>query len=683
MAAGTTTRTSLNRELTELARLYGVQTSYVDMGMRRIEAHPESVILALQALGARVRQMDDVAEALKEKRAALQHRGVEPVLIAWGGRVSSHSVKLPARSKATLVLEDGKVINWPPKHTLPHGYHNLHLKTDSGIVTSLVISAPVKANFPLSERVWGVFAPLYALHSRRSPGAGDLTDLGSLMDWMHAHGGRVISTLPLLPGFLEEPCEPSPYSPISRLFWNEFYIDPARAPEFASSITAQQLNQAVTPLPKLIDYRGTMKAKRHILELLARSFFENPQEPRLDEFRRFMLENPEASEYARFRARADNPEHERSECERARSVSAVARNLNDSAKPSRKENAEQYYLYAQWLVQTQLRELADYSQAAGSLLYLDLPLGLHPNSFDTWRYPELFVKGISGGAPPDPVFTTGQNWSFNPMHPEAMRADGYRYAIAYIRNHLRYAKLLRIDHVMGLHRLFWIPDGLTGEHGLYVQYPAEEMYAILSLESHRAGAGFIGENLGIVPPVVTQSMARHNIRPLYVAQYETAVGSGQGALRTPSAGSVASLNTHDLFPFQGFIEGTDIDERLRLKFINPKEAAAERKDRQSTRKALSRFVGKNIFEGCLEFLAKSEAAIVLLNPEDLWQETKAQNIPSTTKEHPNWKRRMRYSMERLRRLPPPQALMERETTHVTAQRSRSLPVQRRKSPPAL
>jgi 4-alpha-glucanotransferase len=212
---------------------------------------------------------------------------------------------------------------------------------------------------------------------------------------------------------------------------------------------------------------------------------------------------------------------------------------------------------------------------------------------------------------------------------------------------------------MGLHRLFWIPQGLTGDRGLYVQYPADEMYAILSLESHRAGAGFIGENLGVVPPEVNESMARHNIRTLYVAQYETAVGSGSGALRTPPAGCIASLNTHDLFPFQGFLEGTDIDERLRLKFVNPEEAAAERGERERTRQALSEFVGENIFEGSLEFLAKSDADIVLLNPEDLWRETKAQNLPSTTKEHPNWKRRMKYSLERLKRLSPPRGLVDR------------------------
>ena len=633
MAANTTTGPSLNRELTELAELYGVQTSYIDMGNRLIEANPDSVILALRALGASVSQMDDVPGALKEKKSRLQ-RLPEPVIVAWDGRLTPHSTKLPAGMKGTLVFEEGTASRWPPLTALPYGYHRLTTKGNGHVGTTLVISAPLRANFPLTEKAWGVFAPLYSLHSRRSFGAGDLTDLGSLMDWMHAHGGRVISTLPLLSSFLEEPCEPSPYSPVSRLFWNEFYIDPTRAPEFASSTRAQRLIQARPSASRLIHYSETMKAKRRVLEVLADSFFRNARGPRYKDFQRFVRENPEIKEYVRFRARTDSP---------------------------RRKSAEGYYLYSQFLVQTQLRELADYSRDAGSLLYLDLPLGLHKDSFDTWRYPDLFVKGMSGGAPPDPVFTTGQNWSFMPVHPEAMRADGYRYAIAYIRNHLRYARLLRIDHVMGLHRLFWIPEGLTGAQGLYVRYPADEMYAILSLESHRAGAGFIGENLGVVPPEVNESMARHNVRPLYVAQYETAVGSADGALRMPSAGSVASLNTHDLFPFQGFLEGTDIDERLRLKFVTPKEAAAERKDRQRTRKALSRFVGKNIFEGCLEFLAKSNADIVLLNPEDLWQETKPQNIPSTTREHPNWKRRMRLSLERLRRLAPPKGLVHRRS----------------------
>jgi 4-alpha-glucanotransferase len=174
------------------------------------------------------------------------------------------------------------------------------------------------------------------------------------------------------------------------------------------------------------------------------------------------------------------------------------------------------------------------------------------------------------------------------------------------------------------------------------------MYAILSLESHRAGAGIVGENLGMVPPSVNAAMKRHNVRQLYVAQYETAVSSKKAVLRRPPQGSVASLNTHDLFPFQGFLEETDIGERVKLGFVTEEEALKERKERGRTRKALEKAFGSDVFAGCTKFLAKSKAAIVLCNLEDLWRETKPQNIPSTTREHANWRRRMRYSMERLR-----------------------------------
>jgi 4-alpha-glucanotransferase len=176
------------------------------------------------------------------------------------------------------------------------------------------------------------------------------------------------------------------------------------------------------------------------------------------------------------------------------------------------------------------------------------------------------------------------------------------------------------------------------------------MYAILSLESHLANAGIVGENLGVVPPEVNRSMTRHNIRQLYVAQYETAVGRGKAALRRPPSGCVASLNTHDMFPFQAFIDGRDIDARRKLGLLTAKGAQAEKKERLRIRKALARAFGKNLFEGCMKFLEKSNASIVLQNLEDLWGETRPQNIPATTTEHANWQRRLRYSMERLRHL---------------------------------
>ena len=435
----------------------------------------------------------------------------------------------------------------------------------------------------------------------------------------------MVSTLPLLAAFLDKPFEPSPYSPASRLFWNEFYIDPARVPEFAMLPASVRSQRFPDKASRYVDYKVATREKRKVLDTLAQSFFSKGSERRRQEFQRFLEENPESTAYAQFRAR-----------------------IETSGKGGHDRRAEEFHLYVQWIVRQQLHELALTMSAGGSFLYLDLPLGLHRDAYDVWRFPDLFVKGVSGGAPPDPVFTTGQDWAFQPLHPQAMREDGYRYAIAVLRNHLRYAKLLRIDHVMGLHRLFWIPDGSKGDRGVYVRYPAEEMYAILSLESHRAQAGIVGENLGVVPPEVNRAMDRHNIRQLYVAQYETAVESGTTALRKPPRGSVASLNTHDLFPFQAFLEGSDIETRLRLKLLKSEDATVERKQRARISRALRRFAGKDVLKGCLDFLAKSPASVVLVNLEDLWKETAAQNVPSTTTQHPNWKRAMRYSMQRLK-----------------------------------
>jgi 4-alpha-glucanotransferase len=409
-----------------------------------------------------------------------------------------------------------------------------------------------------------------------------------------------------------------------------------------------------------------MQDKRKILEAMAREFSLNGSEERRGAFRRFVESDPQVTAYAQFRARTEH----------------AGKGWHEwtSGLPQWERSVEELHLYLQWIVQDQLQELSASMAAAGSLLYLDLPLGLHWNAFDTWRFPGLFAKGVSCGAPPDPVFTAGQNWAFQPPHPRALRADGYRYLIAVLRNHLRFARLLRIDHVMGLHRLFWIPEGSSGERGVYVEYPAEEMYAILSLESHRAQAGIVGENLGVVSPEVHRAMNRHNIRQIYVAQYETVLDgnaggsrspqkSPQAPLRRPPRGSIASLNTHDLFPFQAFLDGSDIDARLRLRLLKPKDAVSERKQRARVRRMLRRFAGKDPLQGCLDFLAASPASVVLVNLEDLWNATAAQNVPSTTTEHPNWRRRLRYSMEQLLK-----------NAHVADRRSRPVSVQRKKSP---
>jgi 4-alpha-glucanotransferase len=244
------------------------------------------------------------------------------------------------------------------------------------------------------------------------------------------------------------------------------------------------------------------------------------------------------------------------------------------------------------------------------------------------------------------------------LHPEKIRLQHHGYTIAYIRNHLRYARMLRIDHVMGLHRLFCIPNGLTGDKGVYVEYPAEEQYAILSVESHRHQAGIVGENLGTVPPEVNAAMRRHNVQQMYVVQYEVVGEDPKRALRSVPANTVASLNTHDMPPFRAFLDGEDIEDRLKLKFLSADDAKKERQRRAAVKKILVEFLQHKkflregirvspeaIFRATVEFLAASMANVVLINLEDLWQETLPQNVPATHNERPNWRRRMRKGIE--------------------------------------
>jgi len=236
--------------------------------------------------------------------------------------------------------------------------------------------------------------------------------------------------------------------------------------------------------------------------------------------------------------------------------------------------------------------------------------------------------------------------------------------IAYLRNHFRFSKLLRIDHVMGLHRLYWIPDELTGDKGVYVEYPADELWAILCLESHRYRAGIVGENLGTVPPSVNAAIKRHSIREMYVLQYEIMGDPEKPGLRPPPRKSVASLNTHDMPPFRAFLDGFDIDDRVDLGLLNEKGARKERKERVLMRRKL------HSFRKAIQFLSDSMANIVLINAEDLWEETLPQNVPATSTERPNWRRRVRPSVEQIRKM----AGIAEVLSNVLAQRSRSVSV---------
>jgi 4-alpha-glucanotransferase len=326
-------------------------------------------------------------------------------------------------------------------------------------------------------------------------------------------------------------------------------------------------------------------------------------------------------------------------------------------------------LYVQWLAHSQMDDLIRRTEEDGVHLYLDLPLGVNSDGYDVWRERDSFALEASAGAPPDLFFSKGQDWGFAPLHPRRLRESGYRYVLAFLRFQMHHARLLRIDHVMGLHRLYWIPRGLEARHGTYVNYPADELHAIFNIESHRNRTRLVGENLGTVPPAVNQSMARHALREMYVVQFQERPDP-KAALCPPPALSVASLNTHDTPTFAAHWRGDDLVDSVRLGLLPRKQLPGAKKNREKLKSALVKFLKtqgllktlkprpQEIFRAVLVWLKASESEIVLINLEDLWLEKRPQNVPGTSTERPNWRRKSHLTLEqifhdpRLRKLIP-------------------------------
>ncbi|MGH2768040.1 MAG: 4-alpha-glucanotransferase, partial [Actinomycetota bacterium] len=415
------------RGLSELARLHGVQSAYKDaFGQRRV-ASAESVLAALSALGAPLERGLDVGPALKERRQELWSRLAEPVIVAWQGRPAEAELRLPAdrsEGKVTcrLELEDGEARSWSSNLSqalistraevggrnflsrrlalpggLPLGYHRLTVEAAGRSCSPLLISAPRRAWWGppgVEGRIWGVFMPLYALRSKDDWGVGDFGDLESLLAWVGELGGSVVGTLPLLAAFLDEPYDESPYAPASRLFWNDLFVDLTAAPELGSSPEAASLLSSTgvaaeieaLRMKELVDYRRVAALKRRVGELLAEALHTSPARAsgRYEAFRRFVDSSPGVARYARFRA----------ECELRRSAWQAWPSPEREGVLSEREGVEErrrYHLYVQWLAHEQLDHLSARAPGPGGGLYLDLPVGVHQASYDTWAERDAFV----------------------------------------------------------------------------------------------------------------------------------------------------------------------------------------------------------------------------------------------------------------------------------------------------
>jgi 4-alpha-glucanotransferase len=683
------------RALLELARVAGLEPDYTSWRNEPTAASDQSLLAMLAMLGPELGfRCDRPEDAWAAKAACERARWAEvvpEVVVGWAGVVDV-AIALPADRdgnwEVDIVTESGKRARatgrlfelaadqhaWPDGvvHCVRHahidvgedGYHEVSWQVAGGGAATqagkaLAICAPERAcNGPgTGPRRWGVFAPVYGL-APGGHGIGDLAALAQLFDKVGRRGGRYVATLPLLAQFLDEPCAYSPYSPASRLWWNELYVDLAA---LAAEAGATAPPTSALSDDGLIDYRAQYAARRAGIDALV---------PRLLAARTAEIDGwaraTGAYDYAAFRALGEAarvgwrawPRHGTSAPALATTRDAA---LATGAEPARVDA----HVVAQWAMARQLTALGERkprlagarSSAEGGAqddrpvqLYLDLPVGVSCDAYEVWRWRDQFLLDAAAGAPPDPLFLGGQDWGLPPISPRASRRNRHRYFIACVRHHVRAAGVLRIDHVMGLFRQYCIPSGRPATDGVYLRHPHDELLAILALESSRARCMLVGEDLGVVPEAVRPAMARHGLFRIHVGQWAFPARAGEACAVSPEE-SIAALNTHDTPTFAGWWHGTDITDKLDLGLVDAKQADTERLARADQRAALlaiadARAVPRTLGEperamvAATGDLAVGPAEVVLVALDDLVLEPVPHNVPGTTSQRPNWRRRI-------------------------------------------
>jgi len=312
---------------------------------------------------------------------------------------------------------------------------------------------------------------------------------------------------------------------------------------------------------------------------------------------------------------------------------------------------ERFHLVAQTLARRQLHDLRQRLDQDGFRLGLDLAVGGHPDGYDPWSRQALFADGMSVGAPPDQGFPSGQDWGFSPVFPEASRREGHRYLAACIAHQAGLAGVLRVDHIMAWTRLYWIPHGFGLLDGTYVSYPAEELFAVLTLESNRHRCEVVGENLGTVPREIFEALPRHRIWGMYLAMFQASVGPD---VAPPSAADMALIGSHDTPTFAGWLKGNDIADRVRYGLLAEPEVPAVAEERTRAIQWLADHLGSTVenaraFLGALlEWLGRSDSPLVVPWLEDLFLEEVAVNLPGTpSSTRPNWQRPMRRLLDEI------------------------------------
>jgi 4-alpha-glucanotransferase len=561
------------------------------------------------------------------------------------------------------------------------GYHELSLTMSAGGDTvdarQRLIVAPPRCVAPGAllngKRAVGLTVNLYTITSARNWGVGDTGDLEQLAGWAAKVGVDFIGLNPLH-ALRNCGAAISPYAPVSRLFRNALYIDVEAMPEVAESAEVRAMIDRERPRiaalreASRVDYQAVMATKRLVLDAMHRVFAAHHRgrdTPRGRSYARYIEEQGEALEDFATWCALD----EREDGRPWQTWRPELREVHGPAVRAFRHREKERVDFHRWLQFELDRQLGGAQDRARELglpigLYQDLAIGVAADGSDTWMNPDLFVTGAAIGSPPDPFATSGQNWGLPPIHPGRLAAEGYRYWTQLVRTGLCHAGALRIDHILGLFRQYWIPEGMSGAEGAYVQFPTSDLLGILALESVRANALIVGEDLGTVPREVPPTLERWGVLSSKVLYFETEAKTGR--FRPPKAYPALALttaNTHDMPTLAAFWRERDIDLRARLEAIPTERAVAEaRQQRDKAREALAdALVEQGLWpvgdepttdlalrEAVHAFLRRTPSWMVGLSLDDLTGEVEPVNIPGVAPDRwPSWTRRMTMSLEEI------------------------------------
>ncbi|MEU6814981.1 4-alpha-glucanotransferase [Streptomyces sp. NPDC046860] len=661
-----------DEELRALAELHGVATSYSPSPDVTVAVPAAAVIAALAALDVDASTPDAVRAALAERERELRDRLLPPTVVRWTGLPAAPTAPgpetpvgtpdpfdvLPPGTEVRIDTEQGELRTGV--EGLPTGVHHVTVTAPDGRTGHAhLIVAPERLPAP-AGRSYGLLAQLYSVLSHRSWGMGDLGDLAELAAWAgRAHGAGFVQVNPLHAAVPGAPTDPSPYRPSSRRFPDPVHLRVENVPEYAYTEPsprlrerAERLRADVLDKGAHIDRDAVWELKREALEQVVRVPLGPGRQAAYDAYR--AEEGQALEDHATWYALAEEhgPDW--------RSWPGPLRDPRsaDTARArARLADRVEFHTRLAWLTDGQLRAAQRAAEEAGMPIGLvhDLAVGVHPVGADAWAQQDHFAAGTSVGAPPDAFNARGQDWGLPPWRPDRLAESGHAPYRHLLRALFRYAGALRIDHVMGLFRLWWVPEGSPPTEGTYVRYDAEAMLALLALEASRAGALVIGEDLGTVEPGVRETLQRHGVLGTSVLWFERD-WTGDGRPLPPEswrADCLATATTHDLPPTAARLTGEHVDLREKLGLL-VRSGADERADAVADTAEWLALLGslglldspaagppgsdeEAEIQGFHRFLLRTPARLVGVWLPDGIGDRRPQNVPGTWDQYPNWR----------------------------------------------